>query len=125
MGFFDEDGYLHFAGRAKEIIIRGGENIMPDEVASAISEHESIAEVKVVGEPDEIYGEIATAAVVMKSGYIFDETEMREFLAARLAKYKIPSMFFVYDKLPTLPNSKIDAVLLKKEIAQRINLSRN
>ena len=122
LGFLDEDCYLHFAGRAKELIIRGGENIMPDEVASAISAHESVAEVKVIGVPDEVYGEIVTAAVVMKNGCVFDETAMRDFLMTRLAKFKIPSKFFLYDKLPTLPNNKIDAVSLKKEIISKLNL---
>ncbi len=121
LGFLDKDGYLHFAGRAKELIIRGGENIMPDEVASAISAHESVAEVKVMGVPDEVYGEIVAAAVVMKNGYVFDENAMRDFLMTRLAKFKIPSRFFLYDKLPTLPNNKIDAVSLKKEVISKIN----
>ena len=120
LGFLDEEGYLHFTGRAKDIIIRGGENIMPNEVASAISMHENVVDVKVIGVPDEIYGEIVTAAVVLKDGVIFDGKEMRDFLMTKLAKYKIPTYFFIYEKLPSLANGKIDAVSLKKEIISRL-----
>ncbi|MCR4818116.1 MAG: AMP-binding protein [Fretibacterium sp.] len=120
LGFLDEDGYLHFTGRAKELIIRGGENIMPNEVASAISAHESIVDAKVIGVPDETYGEAVSAAVVLKAEAAFNEEEMRDFLMSKLAKYKIPTYFFVYEKLPALANGKIDAVSLKKEIIDRI-----
>ncbi|MCR5346880.1 MAG: fatty acid--CoA ligase family protein [Fretibacterium sp.] len=120
LGFLDEDGYLHFTGRAKELIIRGGENIMPNEVASAISAHENVVDAKVIGVPDETYGEAVSAAVVLKTGASFDENEMRDFLMSKLAKYKIPTYFFVYDRLPALANGKIDAVSLKKEIIDRI-----
>lgn len=121
MGFLDEEGYLHFTGRIKEVIIRGGEKIMPNEVASVISMHEKIVDVKVIGAPDEIYGEIVTAAVVLKEGVVFDGKEMRDFLMTKLAKYKIPTYFFIYEKLPSLANGKVDAVSLKKEIIDRMS----
>ena len=121
MGFLDEEGYLHFTGRIKEVIIRGGEKIMPNEVASVISMHENIVDVKVIGAPDEIYGEIVTAAVVLKEGVVFDGKEMRDFLMTKLAKYKIPTYFFIYEKLPSLANGKVDAVSLKKEIIDRMS----
>lgn len=120
LGFLDKEGYLHYTGRAKEIIIRGGENIMPNEVAFAISKYENVVDVKVIGVPDEIYGEIVTAAVVLKEGVSFDGKEMRNFLMTKLARYKIPAYFFIYEKLPTLANGKIDAVSLKKEIINRL-----
>ncbi|MCR4655516.1 MAG: acyl--CoA ligase [Lachnospiraceae bacterium] len=120
LGFLDEEGYLHYTGRAKEIIIRGGENIMPNEVASAISMYENVVDVKVIGVPDEIYGEIVTAAVVLKEGVSFDGKEIRDFLMTKLARYKIPAYFFIYEKLPSLANGKIDTLSLKKEIINRL-----
>ena len=96
LGFLDDEGYLHFAGRIKELIIRGGENIIPNEVAAAISEHESIADVKVIGVPDEVLGEAVAAAVILKDEYVSDEAGVREFLSTRLARFKIPAYFFVY-----------------------------
>ena len=120
MGFLDDEGYVHFAGRIKELIIRGGENIIPNELAAAISEHESIADVKVVGVPDEVLGEAVAAAVILKDGYVFDEACMREFLSTRLARFKIPAYFFVYEKFPALANGKIDTVSLTKELAEKV-----
>lgn len=120
LGYLDGEGYLHYTGRAKEIIVRGGEKIMPNEVASAISSHENVVDVKVIGVPDEIYGEIVTAAIVLKEGVIFDGREMRNFLMTKLARYKIPAYFFIYDRLPTLANGKVDAVSLKKEMSARL-----
>lgn len=121
LGFLDEEGYLHFTGRVKDIIIRGGENIMPNEVASAISLHDNIVDVKVLGVPDEIYGEIVAAAVVLKEEVSFDGKEMRDYLMTKLARYKIPAYFFIYEELPTLANGKIDALSLKQEIISRLS----
>ena len=120
MGCFDEEGYLHLTGRIKDLIIRGGENISPGEVAEAISEDPDIADVKVLGVPDEMLGEAVCAAVVMKEGKTFDEAAMREALKAKLAKYKIPAAFVVYDSFPLLANGKIDAVNLKADVIRRV-----
>ncbi len=120
LGYFDEEGYIHFVGRSKELIIRGGENIIPNEIASAISEAECVADVKVVGVPDEFWGEIVAAAVLIKSGETFDEEKMRTMLSEKLAKYKVPAHFIVYDAFPLLPNGKIDAVNLKNNVVKRI-----
>ncbi len=121
LGFLDDEGYLHLSGRLKELIIRGGENIIPNEVASAISEHSDIADVKVIGIPDLFYGEIVSAAIVMKDGKSFDEAHTSEFLSKRIAKFKIPSFYAVYDNFPTLSNGKVDAVNLKKELTKKYN----
>ena len=121
LGHFDAEGYIHFSGRAKELIIRGGENIVPNEIASAISEDEAVADVKVVGVPDNFWGETVAAAVLMKDGHTFDEQAMRAALAGKLAKYKIPAYFIVYDKFPFLPNGKVDAVNLKKDVIEKVS----
>ena len=119
LGYFDEEGYIHFVGRSKELIIRGGENIVPNEVISAISQEDYIADAKVFGVPDDFWGETVAAAIVMKEGFTFDEEKLRESLKTRLAKYKIPAHFFVYDSFPSLPNGKVDSVNLKKEVIQK------
>lgn len=119
MGMLDEDGYLHFLGRYKELIIRGGENIMPNEIGSAISQNEKIQDVKVVGVPDDFFGEVACACISMKDGCEFDEEEMRSFLSGKIAKYKIPAYFMVYDSLPKLANGKQDAMTMKRDAANK------
>ena len=120
LGYLDSEGYLHLTGRAKELIIRGGENIMPNEVASAISEHTGIADVKVVGIPDDFFGESVCACLCLKEGASLDEAEMRAFLLDRLAKYKIPSHYLVYDALPTLSSGKVDMVGLRRDAIRKL-----
>ena len=123
LGFLDNDGYIHFVGRIKEIIIRGGENIMPNEVAAAISAHESVSDVKVLGIPDKIYGEVVAAAIVLKEGFSFNKENLLQFLSTRIARYKTPSYFFIYDSFPTLANGKIDGVSLKKQLIEKVSLN--
>ena len=69
---------------------------------------------------DEVLGEAVAAAVILKDGYVFDEAGMREFLSTRLARFKIPAYFFVYEKFPALANGKIDTVSLTKELAEKM-----
>jgi fatty-acyl-CoA synthase len=116
LGFIDEEGYLHLTGRAKELIIRGGENIMPSEIAEVISQFPDVADVKVQGVPDDFFGEVVGASIVMKDGKKLDIEELKAFLAQRIAKYKLPAFIFQYDAFPVLSNGKIDAVSLKKDM---------
>ncbi len=116
LGLIDDDGYLRLVGRAKELIIRGGENIAPGEIAEAMTQYPGVADVKVQGIPDDFYGEIVGASVVMKDGKTLDTEDMKKFLVSKLAKYKIPEYIFQYDKLPLLSNGKVDAVGLKKDM---------
>ena len=120
LGFVDEEGYIHISGRAKELIIRGGENITPNEVAAAISEQEGIADVKVLGAPHPFFGEEVVACIVLKEGFSYDEADLRAKVATLLAKFKQPSYYIVYDKFPLLPNGKIDAVNLKKDMLTKL-----
>ncbi len=120
LGYLDEDGYLHINGRLKELIIRGGEKISPNAVAAAISEHEAIADVKVIGIPDSFYGESVAAALILKKGMTFQEEEMKAFLKSKIAKYKIPSNFVLYDAFPLLSNGKVDAINLKKDLIAKL-----
>lgn len=119
LGTIDAEGYLRLTGRIKELIIRGGENIFPAEIETAISEQENIADVKVIGVPHDFWGEVACACLKIKSSD-FDEKKLRDSLAARLAKYKIPEHFLVYDEFPLLGSGKIDSVALKKNAVERI-----
>lgn len=119
LGYLDEDNYLHLAGRIKELIIRGGENIMPNEVAQVIAQHKDIADVKVVGVPHSFFGEVVCACIVMKCKTEFREADMREFLQDKLSKFKLPEYFMVYDEFPSLANGKVDAVRVKKDASEK------
>lgn len=121
LGFLDENGYLHLSERLKELIIRGGENIMPAEVESAISDLEIVENVKVIGVPSDFFGEEVGACIKLKKGNVFDEAEMKQFLSTKLAKFKIPKYYLIYDQFPLLGSGKIDAVSLKKDAIRRIS----
>ena len=96
----DTDGYVHVLGRLTDLIIRGGANVSPAEVESAIASHPDIAEVAVVGLPDPDYGERVVAAIVLRPGGEFDAETLRAHCATALAGYKVPSRFVVVEELP-------------------------
>jgi long-chain acyl-CoA synthetase len=112
VGYLDEDGYLFIVDRKKDIIIRGGENISAAEVEAACYACPNVAEVAVFGTPHERLGEVPVAVVHAREG--LGETELREFLGATIAAFKIPARFvFLPDPLPRLGTGKIDRVALK------------
>jgi acyl-CoA synthetase (AMP-forming)/AMP-acid ligase II len=112
LGFLDEGGYLFLGGRAGDLIIRGGENISPEEVESVIYEHPDVAEVGVVGIPDEDWGEQVLAVVVPRHGSGLTEADLVAFCAEHLAGYKRPARFGFLDRLPRTSTGK----LLRREL---------
>ena len=103
----DEDGFVFIVDRAKDMVIRGGENIYCSEVESAIYEHDDVAEVAVFGVPDERLGEAVGAAIVLRNGASLDEDGLRAFLGERIAKFKIPAhVWFRTEPLPRNANGK-------------------
>lgn len=121
LGFIDEEGYIHLTGRCKDLIIWGGENISPKEIEEVISQVDGIHDVKVVGVPDEKYGEIIAAAIIMEAGKVFDREKTEAHILSVLAKYKAPAYYVLYESFPLLSNGKIDMVTLKKEVADKRN----
>lgn len=121
LGYLNDEGYLCLAGRLKELIIRGGENIMPIQVESALSELDEIDNVRVVGVPSEFFGEEVAACIKLKEGAVFDEAGIREKLESKLARFKIPTYIEVYDEFPMLGSGKIDTMTLKADLIRRLN----
>jgi acyl-CoA synthetase (AMP-forming)/AMP-acid ligase II len=114
MGRLDEDGYLFILDRKKDLIIRGGENIASLEVEAALYAHPAIAEASVFGLPCPIYGEVPVAVIHSKAGGEVDEAELRAFLGARLAPFKVPVRFWQErESLPRLGTEKIDKGALR------------
>ncbi|HEU5085432.1 MAG TPA: AMP-binding protein [Acidimicrobiales bacterium] len=112
----DEDGYVFIVDRAKDMVLRGGENIYCSEVESAIYEHDDVAEVAVFGVPDERLGEEVGAAIVLRDGASLDEDQLRSFLSERLAKFKIPThVWFRTEPLPRNANGKFVKRDLREE----------
>ena len=116
IGYLDDDGYLFIVDRKKDIIIRGGENISAAEVEAALYACPDIAEAAVFAMPDERLGEIPMAILYRTETSILDEAGLRDFLAGKLAAYKIPGkIVFAHDPLPRLGTGKIDRVMLKQK----------
>ena len=88
--YFDEEGFLTISDRIKDMIISGGENVYPAEVESALMRHPAIAEVAVIGEPDEQWGETVVAIAALKAGQTLTIEELRAFAGESLARYKLP-----------------------------------
>ncbi len=120
LGFLDEDGYLFIVDRKKDIIIRGGENISCIEVEQEIYAHPHIAECSVFGLPDERLGEIPAAVYLVKDGHSVAPDDLKEFLAERMAKFKIPQYLWQTDQpLPRLGTQKIDKRALRTRFEDR------
>jgi long-chain acyl-CoA synthetase len=96
----DEDGYFWFEGRLKQIIVRGGSNISPQEVEEALYHHPAVLEAGVIGMPDEAYGEKVVAFVALREGKQASEAELRELVKGKIADYKVPERVLF---LPSLP----------------------
>jgi long-chain acyl-CoA synthetase len=112
LGKFDEEGFIYIVERKNDMIISGGVNIYPREVEEVLYKHPAVSEVSVIGTPDEHWGEVVKAAVVLKNGSAVTEAELIAFCGERLAGYKKPKTVDFWKELPKSPQGKI----LKKEI---------
>jgi acyl-CoA synthetase (AMP-forming)/AMP-acid ligase II len=121
MGRFDDDGYLFYAGRMpeKELIKPGGENVYPAEVEKAILEHPGVAEASVIGVPDQQWGEAIKAVCVLRDGVSLSESDLIDFVASRIARFKKPKHVVFVPSLPKAPDGSIDRTKVKADHAGR------
>jgi fatty-acyl-CoA synthase len=117
VGYLDEDGFLFICDRLKDMVISGGENVYPAEVEGVLYKHEAIAEVAVVGMPDEKWGEAVTAVVALNEGHDLTLEELREWAQDKLARYKLPLRLHLVDALPRNPAGKV----LKFELRDQLD----
>ncbi|HVI45041.1 MAG TPA: long-chain-fatty-acid--CoA ligase [Chitinophaga sp.] len=106
-GYLDEAGYVYVCDRIKDMIICAGENIYPAEIEAALYEHEAIAEAAVIGVPDDQWGEVVKAFVVLHQNSAVKQRELINFLRTRIADYKLPRSIAVVDSLPKTPSGKL------------------
>ena len=106
-GRLDGDGYLFVEGRADDTIIRGGENIAPEEIEDVLLRHDAVAQAAVVGVPDEEWGQDIVAVVVPRAGATVTEAELREWAKGRLRTSKTPARVVFTDELPQTPTGKL------------------
>jgi fatty-acyl-CoA synthase len=110
----DDDGYLNIVGRIKDMIIRGGENIYPREIEEFLYTNPAIADVQVIGVPNERYGEVVCAWLVLKAGAALDEDELKEFCRGKIARFKIPHYVRFVDSFPMTVTGKIQKFLMRE-----------
>jgi long-chain acyl-CoA synthetase len=113
-GFLDDDGYLFLTDRVKDMIVSGGENVYPIEVESVLSLHPAVADIAVIGVPDEKWGETVKAVVVLQPGAEADPDDIISFARGRIAHFKCPTSVDFVDVLPRNPSGKI----LKRELRE-------
>jgi fatty-acyl-CoA synthase len=117
-----DDGYFHIAGRLKEMIIRGGENIYPREVEEFLHQHPKIADVYVVGLPDARLGEAVLAWIKLKAGESMTEDEVRDYCRGQIAHFKIPQYLRFVDAFPMTVTGKVQKFRIREQEIEALGL---
>ena len=118
------DGYYKVTGRLKDMIIRGGENLYPREIEEFYLTNPKVRDVQVVGVPDEKYGEECCAWIILQKGETSDESEMREFGNASIARHKVPKYFLFVNEFPMNAAGKILKYKMRDESAEKLGLKK-
>ena len=119
LGKFDEDGYIYIVERKNDMIISGGVNVYPREIEEILYKHPAVSEASVIGLPDEHWGEVVKAVIVLKKGASATEKEIIEFCGKHLAGFKKPKSVDFWEELPKSSTGKI----LKKDIRKHYEKS--
>jgi acyl-CoA synthetase (AMP-forming)/AMP-acid ligase II len=115
-GTMTADGYVTLTGRLKEIINRGGEKISPREVDEVLMDHPAVAQVVTFGMPHDKLGEEVAAAVVLREGHTATDREIREFVATKLADFKVPRKILIMDEIPKGATGKLQRIGLAQKL---------
>jgi fatty-acyl-CoA synthase len=114
LGSMDADGYCSIRGRLKDVIIRGGENIYPREIEDVLVTYPGVADVAVVGAPDDTWGEVVVAFIRAAANAQLNETELFDYCRRHLASFKTPRYWRFVDSFPQTPSGKIQKYLLRE-----------
>lgn len=115
-GYTDTEGYLFLDGRADDVIVRGGENLSPGEIEDVLLQHEAVADVAVVGIPDEQWGEAVAAVIVLKQGRQATEDELKHWVKDEMRSSRVPHVILFKEELPYTATGK----LLRREIRSEL-----
>jgi fatty-acyl-CoA synthase len=118
----DGDGYVNIVGRIKDMVIRGGENVYPREIEEFLYSHPDIADVQVIGVPDERYGEELMAWIIPRPGSGIDRDQVREFCQGRIAHYKIPRYVKLVDEFPMTVTGKVQKFKMRELAIEELEL---
>lgn len=119
----DEAGYCNIVGRIKDMVIRGGENIYPREIEEFLYRHPKVLDVQVVGVPDQKYGEVLCAWIILREGEAMSEDEVRSFCQGQIAHYKIPAYIRFTDNFPMTVTGKIQKFQIRERMKQELGLT--
>ena len=118
----DREGYVNIVGRIKDMVIRGGENIYPREVEEFLYSHPDVADVQVIGVPDERYGEELMAWVIPRGAATLDADQLREFCHGKIAHYKIPRYVKLVDEFPMTVTGKVQKFKMREQAIDELGL---
>jgi len=118
----DGEGYVNIVGRIKDMVIRGGENIYPREVEEFLYSHPDVADVQVIGVPDERYGEELMAWVIPRGAATLDADQLREFCHGKIAHYKIPRYVKLVDEFPMTVTGKVQKFKMREQAIDELGL---
>ena len=122
LAVMDENGYVRITGRAKDMVIRGGENVYPREIEEFLYTHPDISDVQVYGVPDEKYGEQVAAAVKKRPDSDLTEEDVKEFCHKNIARYKVPFYVDFVEEYPMTASGKIQKYKLREAAVERYGL---
>ena len=120
LGVMDEEGYVAVVGRLKDMIIRGGENIYPREIEEFLFTHEKIQDAKIVGVPDEKFGEEVCAWIQLKEGEVLSEDEIRAFCKKNIAYFKVPRYIRLVKGFPMTVTGKIQKFKMREAMIEEL-----
>jgi acyl-CoA synthetase (AMP-forming)/AMP-acid ligase II len=125
LGYLDRERFLYITGRASDMYISGGSNVYPREVEEKMLAHPAIAEVAIVGVPDQLWGEIGIAVCVLRPSVQLNEPELLAWLAPKVARYKLPRRVFFWDALPRSGYGKVTKNMIRDQLEARGCLATN
>jgi fatty-acyl-CoA synthase len=118
----DDEGYVNIVGRSKDMIIRGGENVYPREIEEFLYTHEDVADVAVIGVPDERYGEEIMAWVQLREGAAATEEDLKSFCKGKIAHYKVPRYVKLVDEFPMTITGKVQKFKMREAAIEELGL---
>jgi fatty-acyl-CoA synthase len=120
----DEEGYVRIVGRIKDMIIRGGENVYPREIEEFLYTHPEVADVQVIGVPDERYGEELMAWIVLRPEATLGEDAVKEFCRGKIAHFKVPRYIKFVDVFPMTVTGKVQKYKMRETAIDELGLAR-
>src|SRR5207245_2765398 len=115
-GWFDDAGYLYVDGRVDDVIVRGGENLSPGEIEDVLLAHPAVRDVAVTGAPDEEWGEVVAAFVVLEDDATVSHDDLRAWVTSRLRSSRAPAIIRFRDSLPATDTGKVLRRVLRAEL---------